>query len=61
MRREAEPVPLQRAYIGGRKLKVKDGEVMDPPEELLNGDRVQIELKAIRPIADKRLEVRFIE
>ena len=61
VRREAEPVLLQRAYIGGRRLKVKDGEVVNPPEELLNNDRVQIELKAIRPISDKRLEVRFIE
>ena len=54
-------VKLERAYIDGRRLKVKGGDIVETPNELLNGDRVQVELKAIRPIADKRLEVRFVE
>ena len=54
-------VKLERAYIGGRKIKVRDGDIVDAPGELMTGDRVQVEIKAIRPIADKRLEVRFVE
>ena len=54
-------VKLERAYIGGRKIKVRDGDIVDAPSELMAGDRVQVEVKAIRPIADKRLEVRFVE
>ena len=58
---KAEKIQLERAYIDGRRLKVKDGDIVDTPDELLNRDRIQIELKAIRPVTDKRLEVRFVE
>ena len=53
-------VLLERAYIDGRKLSVKGGEIVEILQERMSTDRVHIELKAIRPIADKRLEIRFI-
>ena len=53
-------VLLERAYIDGRKLSVKGGEIVEIPQDRMSQDRVHIELKAIRPIADKRLEIRFM-
>ena len=38
-------VKLERAYIGGRRIKVRDGDIVDAPSELMNGDRVQVEIK----------------
>ena len=51
-------IPLERAYIGDRRIKVRKGEIVDLPENLLTEDRVYLEVKAIRPISDKRLEIR---
>ena len=52
-------VALERAYIDGRRLSVKQGEIAEIPHDRVYGDRVDLELKAIRPIADRRLEIRL--
>ena len=52
-------VLLERAYVGGRRISVKRGEVVEIPRNFVTGDRVQIELKAIRPIASRRLEIKL--
>ena len=52
-------VDLERAYIDGRRLPVKQGEIAEIPPDRVNGDRLDLELKAIRPIADRRLEIRL--
>ena len=54
-------VELERAYIMGRKLKVKKGSIAEIPAAYLTGERVHIELKALRPISDKKLEIRFTD
>ena len=51
-------IPLERAYIGDRRIKVRKGEIVELPEHLMSEDRVHLEVKAIRPISDKRLEIR---
>lgn len=53
------PVDLERAYIAGRRVSVKGGEIAEIPRNLITGDRVEIELKAIRPIAGRRLEIKL--
>lgn len=54
----SEQMKLEKAYINGRSLKVRDGEVVDLGKIRLREGRVQIEMKATRPIADKRVEIR---
>lgn len=54
-------VELERAYIQGRKLKIKNGSIAEIPAAYLTGDRVHIELKALRPISDKKLEIRYTD
>ena len=54
----SEQMKLEKAYINGRSLKVRDGEVVDLAKIRLREGRVQIEMKATRPIADKRVEIR---
>ena len=56
----SEQVKLEKAYINGRSLKVRDGEVVDLAKIRMREGRVQIEMKATRRIADKRGDVRFI-
>ena len=51
-------VQLERAYMYGRRLPVKQGEIAEIPLEMLSGERVDLELKALRPIASMRLEIR---
>ena len=56
---EETQVPLERAYIGGRRIPVRGGEIVEVTHNLVSGDRVEIELKAIRPIAGRRLEIKL--
>ena len=51
-------VLLERAYIHGRRIPVKRGEIAEIPSEFLSGERVELELKALRPIADRRLQIK---
>ena len=53
-------VQIERAYIDGRRIKVRRGEITDLSENDLRQDRVHLEVKAIRPISDKRLEIRSV-
>lgn len=53
-----DPVQVERAYLDGRRLKVKDGAVIDPDFDHIRSNRVQLEFKAIRPVSDKRVEIR---
>ena len=52
-------VLLERAYIADRRLPVKQGEIDEIPPDRIYGDRIDLELKAISPIANKRLEIRL--
>ncbi len=52
-----EPVGVERAYHEGRRLKVRDGAVVDVDFDGVAGDRVQLEFKTIRPVSDKRVEI----
>jgi hypothetical protein len=52
-------IPLERAYIADRRLPVKQGEIDEIPPDRIYGDRIDLELKAISPIANKRLELRL--
>ena len=54
-------VELERAYIAGRKLKIKKGSIAEIPKAYIAGGRIHIELKALRPISDKKLEIRFTD
>ena len=54
----AEQLPLERAYFDGRRLKVSKGEIVELDEKRMGNRRVELEMKAIRPIGDKRLEIR---
>ena len=51
-------VSLERAYIHGRRIPVKGGEIAEIPAEFLSGERVELELKALRPIANRRLQIK---
>ena len=53
-------VPMERAYVGGRKLKVRGGEIVNLSDSEITEERVHLEIKAIRPITDKRLEIRSV-
>ncbi len=55
-----EVVSVERAYHDGRRLKVKDGAVVDFDFDSVVGDRVQLEFKTIRPVSDKRVEITAI-
>ena len=52
-------IALERAYINGRHLPVRKGEIVEIPQDRINGDRVDLEIKAIRPISDRRVEIRL--
>ena len=52
-------VHLERAYIAGRRVSVKGGEIAEIVDSLITGNRVEIELKAIRPIAGRLLEIKL--
>ena len=54
-------VELERAFIGGRRLDVKKGTIRGIPPEYLKADRILIQFKALSPIVDKKLEIRFTE
>ena len=54
----SEQLPIERAYFGGRRLKVSKGEIAQLDERFMAGRRVVIEIKAIRPIGSKRLEIK---
>ena len=56
----SEQVKLEKAYINGRSLKVRNGEVVDLGKIRMREGRVKIEIKATRPIADKRVDIRFV-
>ena len=56
--RQSEQVPIERAYFGGRRLKVSKGEITELEARFLGGKRVAIEIKTIRPIGSKRLEIK---
>lgn len=56
----SEQVKLEKAYINGRSLKVRDGEIVDLGKIRMREGRVKIEMKATRPIADKRVDIRFV-
>lgn len=56
----SEQMKLEKAYINGRSLKVRDGEIVDLGKIPLREGRVKIDMKATRPIADKRVEMRSI-
>ena len=53
-----EQIQIERAYLAGRRLKVKDWVVVNPSFDHVKGDRIEIEFKAIRPIRDKRVVIR---
>ena len=55
-----EQMPIERAYYNGRRLKVAKGEIVEMNEKQMSNRRVQIEIKGLRPIADRRLEVRSV-
>ena len=55
-----EQMPIERAYYNGRRLKVAKGEIIEMNEKQMSNRRVQIEIKGLRPIADRRLEVRSV-
>ena len=55
-----ERIPIERAYHEGKKVKVRDGAVVDFDFDSVAGDRVQLEFKTIRPISDKRVEITAI-
>ena len=55
---KAEQLQLERAYFGGRKIKVSKGEIVGMDANQMAGRRVQIDMKAIRPIGNRRLEIR---
>ena len=52
-----EKIPIERAYHAGRRLKVRDGAVVEPDFDGVAGDRAQLEFKTIRPVNDKRVEI----
>ena len=52
-------VHLERAYIAGRRVSVKGGEIAEIADSLITGNRVEMELKAIRPIAGRLLEIKL--
>ncbi len=52
-------VPLERAFINGRRVLAKSGEISQISQDQMQGDRVVIELKALRPIQDRRVEIKF--
>ena len=54
----SEQVPIERAYFGGRRLKVSKGEISELDARFMGGKRVALEIKAIRPIGSKRLEIK---
>ena len=54
-------VAMERAYIEGRKLKMKNGSVAEIPSQFLKAERLHIEIKALTPISDKKLEIRFAQ
>ena len=54
----SEQLPIERAYFGGRRLKVSKGEITELDARFLGGKRVAIEIKTIRPIGSKRLEIK---
>lgn len=56
----SEQMKLEKAYINGRSLKVRDGEIVDLGKIPLREGRVKIDMKATRPIADKRVEIRSV-
>ena len=56
--RQSEQVPIERAYFGGRRLKVSKGEITELDARFMGGKRVALEIKAIRPIGSKRLELK---
>lgn len=60
----AQLIKLEKAYIDERSLKrslkVRDGEIVDLEKHRLDNGRVQIDMKATRPIADKRVEIRSV-
>ncbi len=53
-----EQIQIERAYLAGRRLKVKDWAVVNPSFDHVKGNRIEVEFKAIRPIRDKRVEIR---
>ena len=55
-----ERIPIERAYHDGRRLKVRDGAVVDADFDAVAGDRVDLEFKTIRPVNDKRVEITAI-
>ena len=56
--RKSEQLRIERAYFGGRRLKVTKGEIAELEPMLMKGKRVEIEIKAIRPLGSKRLELK---
>ena len=54
----SEQMPIERAYFGGRRLKVSKGEISELDARFMGGKRVALEIKAIRPIGSKRLEIK---
>ena len=54
----ADQLPLERAYFDGRRLKVSKGEIVELDEKRMSARRVEIDMKAIRPIGNRRLEIR---
>ena len=51
-------VLLERAYMHGRRIPVKQGEITEIPSDKVSGERVELELKALRPIANRRLQIK---
>ncbi len=56
--RRAEQLDIERAYFDGKRLKIRGGVIIELDEKRMGGRRIEIEIKAIRPIDGKRLEIR---
>ena len=54
----SEQMRIERAYFGGRRLKVSKGEITELDARFMGGKRIALEIKAIRPIGSKRLEIK---
>ncbi len=57
----ADRMPIERAYYpDGRRMKVDKGAIVDINEKLMGGSRARIDIKSLRPVADRRIELRSV-
>ncbi len=53
-----EQIQIERAYVNQHRISVKRGDITGLGKHGIRGDRIEIEVKAIRPISNRRLEIR---